>query len=137
MLTGEADVESVASVTLQAADRAFETIQNDPGFAEASALLTQLAVSANKPDPAAHLSTHGFALSPHSSIAEVAAAIHRTLDAKTRDRASHSDFAELAQNSLVGAVTKHLHNGLGALFAPTSADIHGALAKRFFADYCG
>ena len=129
LITDGADVDAVASATLAAADKAFEAIQNDPGFAETSALLTQLAVSANKPDPAAHLAAHGFALSAHSSIAEVAAAIHRTLDAKTNNRGAHSDFAELAQNSLVGAVTKHLQDGLGSLFAPSSADVHGALAK--------
>jgi hypothetical protein len=114
---------------LQAADKALATIQNDPGFAETSALLTQLAVSANKPDPAAHLAAHGFALSAHSSVAEVAAAIHRILDAKTQGRGSHSDFSELAQNSLVGAVTKHLNDGLGSLLAPTSLEVHGSLAK--------
>src|SRR5688572_14809648 len=96
MITDGADVDAVAGATLQAADKALATVQNDPGFAETSALLTQLAVSANKPDPAAHLAAHGFALSAHSSVAEVAAAIHRILDQKSHERGSHSDFAELA-----------------------------------------
>lgn len=129
MITDGADVDAVASAALRAADAAFESIQADPGFAETSALLTQLAVSANKPDPAAHLAAHGFALSAHSSIAEVAEAVHRILDAKTNDRGAHSDFAEIAQNSLVGAITRHLHDGLGSLFSPSSTDVHSALAK--------
>lgn len=129
LITDGANVDEVADAALAAADKAFASIQNDPGFAETAALLTQLAVSAKKPDPAAHLAANGFSLSANSSIAEVAAAIHQTLDAKTAERGTHSDFAEIAQNSLVGAVTRHLQDSLGSLFAPSSADVHGELAK--------
>lgn len=129
LIADGADVESVASATWSAADKAFESIQKDPGFAEASDLLTQLAVAAKKPNPDEHLATHGFALSEHSSIAEVADAIHRTLDAKAYARGSQTDFGEVAQNALVGAVTAHLESGLGQLFTPTKSEVHAALAK--------
>jgi len=87
-----------------------------------------LAVSAKKRDPAGHLAAQGLALSPQSSIAEVADAIQRALESKARERKSHSDFAELSHNALVSAVTTHLTTGLGPLFAPTSAEVHGALS---------
>ena len=129
LIADGADVGKVAEATWKAADKAFECIQKDPGFAEAAALLTQLAVSAKKPDPSAHLAQHGFSLSERSSIAEVADAIHRTLDAKTQARGSQTDFGEVAQNALVGAVTRHLQDNIGPLFTPTASEVHGALAK--------
>ena len=60
LITDGANVDEVADAALAAADKAFASIQNDPGFAETAALLTQLAVSAKKPDPAAHLAANGF-----------------------------------------------------------------------------
>ena len=129
LLADGADVKLVASATWSAADKAFEAIQKDPGFAEASDLLTQLAVAAKKSNPGEHLATHGFALSEHSSIAEVADAIHRVLDAKAYARGSQTDFGEVAQNALVGAITGHLECGLGQLLTPSKADVHAALAK--------
>jgi len=129
LIADGADVKSVASATWSAADKAFEAIQKDPGFAEASDLLTQLAVAAKKPNPSEHLATHGFALSAHSSIAEVADAIHRTLDAKAYTRGSLTDFGEVAQNALVGAVTSHLENRLGPLYTPAKSEVHAELAK--------
>ncbi len=123
------DVEEVAGAVLTASDRAFQAVQKDAGFSDALTLLTQLAIAAKKSDPAAHLTSAGLNLSPQSSVAEVAAAIHKALDAKSAQRREHSDFAELAQNALVGGVVKHLDEGLGRLVTPSAAEVHKALAK--------
>ena len=75
-----ADVSEVAGATMQAADKAFEVIQNDRGFAETVDLMTQLAVAARSDDPVAHFEALGIKLSDHTTVIDVAHAIVSALD---------------------------------------------------------
>ena len=128
LIADGADVSSIADATMRAADKAFEAIQNDKGFAEAVELMTHLAIAARKDNPADHLDSVGIRLSAQSSIVEVAITINRALDEKAARNGSRSDFGELAQGALVGAVVEHLSARFGTMFAPTSSEIKAALS---------
>lgn len=143
------DVESVARQTLLASNKAFVSIQNDPGFSEAVWVLTQLAVAAKAPEPGVILEAIGLKLDAQSSVADVAACLHETLDRSLSRRSERSDFGEMAQSALVSAVARHLNDKLGTLVAPTANDIYrslahlgrttefGLLSRSFFARLAG
>jgi hypothetical protein len=123
----QADVPAIATATLDASDKAFQAIQNDPGFTETVVLMTELAIAAKQKDPVRHLNQLGLDIHERCSIPEIASAIQSFLDDKASLRRSHSDFAELSQNALVGAITNHLGDKLGGLFAPSSAEVNNAM----------
>ncbi len=122
-------VESVANQALAASDKAFGCIQNDPGFSEAVWILTQLAVAAKSADPGACLESVGLNFAAQSSVADVAASLHETLDRSLSRRRERSDFGEMAQSALVSAVSQHLNDKLGTLVAPTADEVHRSLAQ--------
>ncbi len=122
-------VEAVATQALGASNKAFDSIQNDPGFSEAVWILTQLAVAAKAADPRVHLESVGLKFEPQSSVADVAASLHDTLDRNLSQRRERSDFGEMAQSALVSAVSQHLNDKLGTLVTPTSEDVHRSLAQ--------
>lgn len=122
-------VEAVATRALTASGKAFVSIQNDAGFSEAVWVLTQLAVAAQASEPHAHLEAIGLKLAAQSSVADVAACLHETLDRSLSKRRERSDFGEMAQSALVSAVSQHLNDKLGTLVAPTADDVHRSLAQ--------
>lgn len=93
LLTDGASADDVAAAAQKAADKAFEHMTNDPGFGDAVALLSQLAVAARKDDPAAHLAAHGLTLPATPTIFDIGLAVSNALDAKTRERGNLSDTA--------------------------------------------
>jgi hypothetical protein len=144
LISDGADVAAVADATMRAADKAFEKIQGDKGFAQVVELLTQLAIASKQEVPAQYLDTLGIQLSDNSSIMNVAVELNRAIDQRMLETGRRSDFGELAQNALVGAVVEHLQQRFGPMFAPTSVEIHqamgdlgkksqfGQLARTFF-----
>lgn len=145
LISDGADVASVADATMTAADKAFEAIQGDKGFSQVVELLTQLAIASKHDSPEMYLESLGIKLSPSSSIMELAVVLKRTLDQRAALNGRRSDFGELAQDALVGAVVDHLQQRFGQMFDPTSQEIHhalgdlgkksqfGQLARTFFA----
>jgi hypothetical protein len=127
LIVDGADAASIADATMRAADKAFEIIQGDKGFSEVVDLLTQLAIAARRDDSTQYLESLGIRLTPQSSLAELGIVLNRVLDRRAAVNGKRSDFGELAQSALVAAVTRHLHNRFGALFSPTSQEIHAAL----------
>jgi hypothetical protein len=113
---------------MRAADKAFEVIQNDVGFAETVDLMTQLAVAAKSDDPGAHLEALGIRLSDRTTITDVALLIQETLDNEVSDKGKSSDFGEMAQHALVTSVIEQLNNRYGTLLPPTADEVKTALA---------
>ena len=141
-----ANVERIAEAVMRASEKALSTVQGDVGFQEAVHLMTQLAIAASKPDPAAHLSSVGLFIPKDASVAAVALAVSEAMDNSLDGSGRRSDFGEMAQLSLVKAVTQHLKSQLPTLLATTGEDVHaaihnlrkqkafGELARGFFAN---
>ena len=129
LIADGADVAQIAEATLNAADKAFERMGDDPGFSEAVWLLTQLGIAAKKDDPRQHLESVGLILSPHSSIAEVASAVRSAMELRLSKSGRSSDISDIASNSLVSAITLHLDAKLGGLFEASAGDVHRALGE--------
>ena len=101
----------VADATLDAARRAFLAVGEDAGFRQTTYLLVDLALAGNQPDAAALLEKLGVNISDNTSLAEVAMQISQELDGRIGATRKRSDFGEMAQQALVGAVLEHV-NGL-------------------------
>lgn len=127
LIADEADVAEIAEAAVHASDKAFEVIQNDTGFSETVELMIQLAVAAKSQDRAAHLESVGIRLPEHASITNVAIAIQGALDENVSRNGKRSDFGELAQGALVGAVVEHLGDRFGPMFPPTANEVFEAL----------
>jgi hypothetical protein len=129
MLRNGGGVANVAQATSVAAAKALLYVQHDPGFKEAVHLMAQLGVAATKPDPVAHLASVGIELSVSTSLADVVAAVAETLDRRVDGTRKRSDFAELAQRALVGAVCGLLRDNQMPLFDSTHQDVTSALSE--------
>lgn len=127
LVANGADVEKVADATTRASEKALTTAQHDAGFREAVHILTQLAVAATKDDPAGHLAKLGVHIAKDASLPEVLVAISDAMDKRLAGTKDRSDFGEMAQRSLIRAVTRHMRARLPELFAPTENDVRSAL----------
>lgn len=141
----------VADTTMEAARKAFIAVGQDAGFRQTTYLLVELALAGNKPDAAAQLAELGIAVTEHTSLAEVAMQITRELDRRIDATRKRSDFGEMAQLALVGALVEHVQKHLPArlpllpqmtpsredvmkAFKELSKEKHfGAVARRFCA----
>lgn len=144
-LDGWANVPEVADATMGAARKAFLAVGEDVGFRQTTFLLVELALAGNKPDAAAQLGDMGISISENSSLAEVAVQLSRELDNRIDATRKRSDFGEMAQQALVGAMVEHVQKHLLPLLPPSRQDVmaafkelskenqFGAVARRFCA----
>ena len=135
----------VADATLDAARKAFLAVGEDAGFRQTTYLLVDMALAGNKPNAAALLEKLGVNVSDNTSLAEVAMQISQELDSRIDATRKRSDFGEMAQQALVGAVLEHVQKYLLPLLPPTRRDVmtafkalskekeFGAVARRFCA----
>lgn len=128
LIANGASVASIANATMKAADKAFETIQQDAGFAEAVELMIQLATASKSQDLVEHLEYIGITLSAQTSVAELAVVLGRALDQRMEKHQGRSDFGDLAQEALIGAIVERFNERFGPLFPPTSREVHLALS---------
>jgi hypothetical protein len=119
----------VAEAVTHAWEQAFNTVRNDAGFREAVYLLMQIGVAGKSRDPTGHLSSVGVDVAGAGSVVEVAMALSAAMDRRLEDARWRSDFGELAQRALVGAVTEHLQRGMPTLLESTADDVSGAMKK--------
>ena len=143
----EAAAPEVAGATLDAARRAFLAVGEDTGFRQTTYLLVELALAGNKPKAAAELAKLGVTIPEETSLAEVAAQISSELDSRIDATRKRSDFGEMAQHALVGALVEHVQKHLPTLphMQPSRQDVmaafkslskekeFGAVARRFCA----
>lgn len=109
-LNGSAPV--VADATLGAARRAFLAVGEDAGFRQTTFLLVELALAGNKPDAAQQLARLGITIPENTSLADVAVQVSRELDERIDATRKRTDFGEMAQLALVGAVVEHVQKHL-------------------------
>lgn len=119
----------VAEATLGAARKAFLAVGKDAGFREATFLMVELALAGNKPNAAARLAGLGVSPSENTSLAEVAVQISRELDLRIDTTRKRSDFGEMAQQALVGAMVEHVQKHLLPLLQTTRQDVMAAFKE--------
>jgi hypothetical protein len=135
----------VADATLGAARKAFIAVGEDAGFRQASYLLVDLALTGNKADAAKQLANLGITIPEHTSLAEVAMQISQEMDRRIDATRKRTDFGEMAQLALVGALVEHVQKHQLPLLALSRQDVlaafkdlskeknFGAVARRFCA----
>lgn len=128
LIANEADVDEIASATFEAADKAFESIQNDKGFLETVELMKELAVAAKSDDPLGHLKSIGIDLPEKPSVIDVGIALTDAVDRTIETKGIRSDFNELAHGALSSAVMSHLDEKFGPMFAATGDEVLSAMA---------
>ncbi len=65
------DIDEIAVATMKAADKAFESIQNDPGYLKVAGFMANLAVAAKTGDAVEYLQSLGLNLSANTNLAEL------------------------------------------------------------------
>jgi hypothetical protein len=103
-----ANVQQVASSTVNAADSAFSFVKDDRGYHEAVWILTQLGLASSHADPLAYLRSVGIDIPANTSLPGIAVAISAALSNQPDTRHPQSDLAELAHRALVDAVVQRL-----------------------------
>lgn len=146
-ILNDCDAAQIAGGVWKASNIALSNVQKDPGFAEVVFLLSQLGVAATKPNPKTHLESVGIRMPDNPSSVDVALALNDAYDAKMDGSGKKSDFGEIAQLSLVSAVTQFLTDAPDDLFPSVKRDVGGAmkglrkkdsfsdLTRTFFADF--
>lgn len=129
LIAAGADASQVAMATINAAEKAFARVSEDDGFNHASWLMTQLAIAAKKEDFRGHLSSVGVEFSENASLPEIASAISDAMDTKLSKGRSRSDFGEIAQRALVGAITDHISPKLLTLFGDDPTTTRNAFSE--------
>jgi hypothetical protein len=119
----------VAEAVTHAWEHAFNAVRDDVGFREAVYLLMQIGVAGKSRDPTEHLSSVGVEVAGAGSVVEVAMGLSTAMERRIEGTRQRSDFGELAQRALVGAVTEHLQRKMPTLLESTAADVSGAVRK--------
>ena len=132
LIANEADVDEIAAATFEAADKAFESIQNDKGFLETVELMKELAVAAKSDDPLGHLKSIGIDLPDKPGVIDVGIALTDAVDRTIETKGIRSDFNELAHGALSSAVMSHLDERFGPMFPASGGEraIPGANPKK-------
>jgi hypothetical protein len=128
LIANEADVDEIAAATFEAADKAFESIQNDKGFLETVELMKELAVAAKSDDPLGHLKSIGIDLPDKPDVIDVGIALTDAVDRTIETKGIRSDFNELAHGALSSAVMSHLDERFGPMFPASGDEVLSALA---------
>ncbi len=144
LIADGADVSKVADATLQAAQRALNAAQNDPGFREAVHLMVQLALAGTTKDAAEHMAAVGVELAAGGSVADLAAGLTEALDRRMEGKGQRSDWGEIAKGALVATVSDYLTRQGMPLFDAKREDLtaqlgplhrekeFGAFGRKFF-----
>ena len=122
-----AEADRIAEAVTHAWEHSFNAVRDDLGFREAVWLLTQFGVAGKSQDPTGHLSSVGVEVSGAESVVDVAMALTAAMDREIDGSRRRSDFGELAERALVGAVTEQLQKTMPTLLDSTAADVKGAV----------
>lgn len=128
LVTEGAETSRVAEAVTHAWEHAFNTVRDDAGFREAVYLLMQIGAAGRSRDPTAHLSSVGVDVAGATSVVEVAMASSAAMERRIESSRQRSDFGELAQRALVGAVTEQLQRWMPTL-VKCAGDVDRAVEK--------
>lgn len=129
LIAEQADAPQVAEAVTHAWEHAFNTVRDDVGFREAVWLLSQIGVAGKSKNPAEHLNAAGVDVGGAKSAVELAMGLSEAMQARLQATRRRSDFGELAERALVGAVTSQLQKENLPLLGSASEDVQGALKK--------
>ena len=124
-----ADEAKIAAAVMLAIGGTFARVRDDAGFREGIRLITQLALAGGRPNPAGELAAVGLPISENTSLVDVVLSLGEEFDKRIDATRQRSDFAELTQRALVGAVTEHLKAHLPTLFAPPQGAVSAAFKE--------
>ena len=119
LIANYANEAEIAGAVMRAIGKKFATIREDAGFREAVGLIMQLALAGSSRNPAAELAAAGISLSKTSTQIDMVLSIGEEFDRRIEATRQRSDFSEVAQGALVGAVTELLNKkeaSQGSLF---------------------
>ncbi len=122
LISGGANVQSVAAATSAAAEQQMLDARDDPAVKHAVWLLTQIPTAARKEDFAVELRKLGFRVSDHPTLLEVATAMSAATDIYVARKGGRTDVGEMAQLSAL--------ESLNAIAGQTLPDLFGAGAEK-------
>lgn len=137
-------VDALAAATAHAAEREIASAKNDPVFAQAVWLLTQLPLAARSPDYEKRLAALGIAPGAEQSPLSLIAAVSTAIDRGTAGEPGKTDLGRLARHAAAETLASVL-SSTGPGFFDTPADAlkrelarlgtkanFAALAREFF-----
>jgi hypothetical protein len=131
LIADGADAARIAEAVTKAWERAFNHVRDDAGFREAVYILSQIGVAGKSRD-VEKLDAAGVSVKSAESVFDVALAVNEAMYRRIEGARQRSDFGELAQRALVGAVTDHLKKEVSGNLpgvAPGTTGIRQAVAK--------
>jgi len=150
-----ADIDRIASLTLDAASPALMKDLGDPALIHSFYLLTQIALAAREPDWRGRLARAGISLPGDASLFDLTAEFHAAVDRHVRLAGRSSDLGEMAQQAagdalaalsgdkattLFGSGGEHLQHAIRTLstkagFSKLGQAFFGRLLSRFLGFY--
>lgn len=127
LISGGADVETVAAATSMAAERSMIDASNDPAVCQAFWLLTQIPLAARQPNFPGRLRELGLAVGNRPSLTEICCALTEAIDIRV-PYGARTDFGEMAQLSAVEALNAVTTRETGNLFDARHEETREALA---------
>ena len=127
-----ADVAAIADAVQVAAAKTLARVRDDAGFREAIRLVMQLALAGTSKNPTGELAAAGIPLDENSSQVDMVLAIGDEYDRRIEATRQRSDFSEVAQAALVGAVTELFNKEephQKTLFESAGADVTAAIKQ--------
>jgi hypothetical protein len=122
LISGGANVQSVAAATSAAAEQQMLDASDDPAVKHAVWLLTQIPTAARKEDFAVELRKLGFRISDRPTLLEIATAMNGAIDRYVAKKGGRTDVGEMAQLSAV--------ESLNAIAGRALPDLFGADAEK-------
>lgn len=139
------EIPKIASSTLGAATNALHAGVRDGGLGFIFYFLTQLALSARRPENG--LEELGIHLTSSATSLDLTTEVHRVLDEHFQAAGTKSDVAEMAQLAIGETLIAYFRERPRDLFAPSAAqlaaDLHqlgtqktfGQISRNFFANF--
>ncbi len=105
LLASGGDLEEIAAASSDAAERALDRAANDPAFAHAFWLLTQIPLAARRKDYLDQLWTLGLAIKGVPTLWDLVGAFSDAVDDHARSRGGRTDLGEMAQLAATESLT--------------------------------
>jgi len=148
LVANGANEAQIADAVMAAAGKTLARVRDDAGFREAIRLIMQLALAGSSRNPAAELAAAGISLSKNSTQVDMVLSIGDEYDRRIEEARQRSDFSEVAQGALVGAVTELLNKkepNQASLFEASGDDVTAAIKQlkqprnfgQFFQNFVG
>ena len=128
LISGGADVSSIASEVSAAAERSTEMAANDPGASVALHTLTQVLLAARTDQFVPELRRLGLMVGNEPSLLEVTSALANAIDGQVRELGGRTDLGEMAKLAVVESLNAVAGRELNTLFGTTTDDVRRTFA---------